>query len=75
MSIGSFIAIYFVIWWTTLFAVLPLGVRSQVESGDIAPGTEPGAPATTNVAKIIAINTVVAAVMFVMFYYFLLPLL
>jgi predicted secreted protein len=75
MSIGSFIAIYFVIWWTTLFAVLPLGVRSQVERGDVAPGTDPGAPATTNVGKIVAVNTVVAAVMFALFYYFLLPLL
>ena len=38
-------AIYFVIWWIVLFAVLPWGVRSQHESGDSAPGTDPGAPA------------------------------
>ena len=28
-----------------LFAVLPWGVRSQEESGEVAPGTDPGAPA------------------------------
>jgi predicted secreted protein len=31
-------------WFTVLFAVLPLGVRSQQETGDIAAGTDPGAP-------------------------------
>ncbi|MCZ8187779.1 MAG: DUF1467 family protein [Beijerinckiaceae bacterium] len=75
MSIGSGIAIYFVIWWTTLFAVLPLGVRSQVEAGEIAPGTEPGAPASTNIRKIVLVNSGVAAVVFLIFTYGLLPLL
>ncbi|MBM6595781.1 DUF1467 family protein [Microvirga pudoricolor] len=37
-------ALYFVIWWIALFAVLPFGVRSQHESGEIISGTEPGAP-------------------------------
>lgn len=75
MSIGSGIAIYFVIWWTTLFAVLPLGVRSQVEAGEIAPGTEPGAPASTNIRRIVLVNSGVAAVVFLIFTYGLLPLL
>lgn len=74
MSIGSAVAIYFVIWWTTLFVVLPLGVRSQIEAGEVSPGTDPGAPAKTSVMKIIAINTVVSAVGFALFYQFLLPL-
>ena len=37
--------LFFVIWWTTLFAVLPFGSRSQVEAGEVSAGTEPGAPA------------------------------
>jgi predicted secreted protein len=45
MSLATSIAIYFIIWWTVLFAVLPWGVRSQQESGAVAPGTDPGAPA------------------------------
>ncbi|WP_284177003.1 DUF1467 family protein [Rhabdaerophilum sp. SD176] len=75
MSMGSGIAIYFVIWWTTLFAVLPLGVRSQVEAGEVTPGTEPGAPASTNIRKIVLVNSCVAAVVFLIFTYLLLPLL
>jgi predicted secreted protein len=38
------IAIFFTIWFTVLFAVLPFGVRSQQETGDYVPGTDPGAP-------------------------------
>jgi predicted secreted protein len=29
MSLATAIAIYFIIWWVVLFAVLPWGVRSQ----------------------------------------------
>ncbi|KAF0231134.1 MAG: hypothetical protein FD175_1003 [Beijerinckiaceae bacterium] len=74
MSIGSSVAIFFVIWWTTLFAVLPLGVRSQLEAGDVSPGSDPGAPAKTRFLRIVLINTVVAIVCFVIFQQFLLPL-
>ena len=45
MRVGTVIAIYFLVWWLVLFAVLPFGVRSQHEGGDIPPGTDPGAPA------------------------------
>ena len=44
LSIAGALSLYFVIWWTLLFAMLPFGVRSQAEHGDIAEGTEPGAP-------------------------------
>jgi predicted secreted protein len=42
MAISTAIAIYFLIWWIVLFAVLPWGVRAQGEDG--AAGTDPGAP-------------------------------
>ena len=42
MAVATAIAIYFLIWWIMLFAVLPWGVRVQGEEG--APGTDPGAP-------------------------------
>lgn len=74
MSIGSAVAIYFVIWWTTLFVVLPFGIRSQAEAGKISPGSDPGAPAVTRIARIVLANSLVAALCFAAFYYFLLPL-
>ena len=37
--------IYLTIWWTVLFAVLPLGVRSHAEEGIAVPGGgDPGSP-------------------------------
>jgi predicted secreted protein len=44
LRVSGAIALYFVIWWTVLFAVLPFGVRSQHESGEVVAGSEPGAP-------------------------------
>jgi predicted secreted protein len=29
MSTSTLIAVYFLIWWVTLFAILPWGVRNQ----------------------------------------------
>jgi predicted secreted protein len=49
-----------------LFAVLPFGVRTQQEEGSIVPGTPESAPAKTpRVWRIIAINTAVSTVIFV----------
>ena len=69
MAIGSAIAIYFVVWWVTLFAVLPFGVRSQAEAGVVVPGSDPGAPALTKVARIVLINTAVSFVIFLVFWF------
>lgn len=44
MTWTTLAAIYFVMWWVVLFAVLPWGVRSQHEQGDFPSGTDPGAP-------------------------------
>lgn len=44
MSLFSLIAIYFVVWWVVLFAVLPWGTRTQAEEGDIVLGSAHSAP-------------------------------
>lgn len=64
MSVTLAIALYFVIWWTTLFAVLPLGVRTQGEEGVIVPGTPESAPAKPRLLRIAIINTIVASLVF-----------
>ena len=68
MSATTMVAIYFLIWWVTLFAVLPWGVRSQQESGDYAAGTDPGAPTMARMARKLMWTTVVATVIFALFY-------
>jgi predicted secreted protein len=44
MSLPLAIGLYFVIWWTVLFAILPIGVRTQAEANDVVPGSAPSAP-------------------------------
>ena len=64
MSLTTALAIYFVIWWIVLFAVLPWGVRSQQESGTVAPGTDPGAPAIPRLKQKVIWTTVAATIVF-----------
>ena len=64
MSLTTAVAIYFIVWWTVLFAVQPWGVRSQIESGAVAPGTDPGAPAMPRLWHKLAWTTLVASMVF-----------
>ena len=64
MSLATAIAIYFIIWWVVLFVVLPWGVRSQEEGGDVVSGSDPGAPAIPRLWWKLVWTTVVAAVVF-----------
>jgi predicted secreted protein len=68
MSVTTAIAIYFLIWWLTLFAVLPFGVRSQHEGGDMVPGSDPGAPIIPRVLWKLFWTTIVAGVIFAILY-------
>ena len=64
MSLTLGLALYFIIWWTVLFAVLPIGVRTQGEEGTVVPGTPESAPAAPRLLGILALNSVVAAAVF-----------
>jgi predicted secreted protein len=68
MELVLAIAIYVFIWWITLFAVLPFGVRTQHEDGSVVPGTPESAPAKQQMARIFLINTVVATIVFAIVY-------
>ena len=59
MQISTAIAIYFLIWWIVLFAVLPWGVRAQGEEA-APPGTDPGAPVVPRLRAKLIWTTVVA---------------
>jgi predicted secreted protein len=67
VSIFTALAIYFVIWWVVLFTVLPWGVRSQHEDGEMTPGTDPGAPVLTNLKLKLVWTTIVATLVFSVF--------
>ena len=59
------LAIYFTMWWIVLFAILPLGVRSQHENEDGRPlGTDPGAPIAPKLLMKAGLTTLVSAILF-----------
>lgn len=60
------IAIYFTTWWIVLFAVLPFGVRSQAESRDVVPGSDPGAPSLPRLAVKALWTTGLSALVFLL---------
>ena len=65
MPVTTAIAIFFLIWWVVLFAVLPFGVRSQhEEEGDMAPGTDPGAPTIPRLGQKLLWTTLVSVAIF-----------
>lgn len=65
MSWTTAVAIYFIIWWVVLFAVLPFGVRSHAEAGtDVEAGHDPGAPILPALWPKVIWTTVVSTVVF-----------
>lgn len=62
------LAVYFVIWWTVLFAILPFGMRSQADDNDIVLGTAHSAPTHFSALTKVAWTTVIALLVFAAFY-------
>jgi predicted secreted protein len=63
------IAIYFTIWWVSLFAVLPLGVRhDQINDDKSKDGLVASAPITHDLKKKLVMNSIVAAVLWLIVY-------
>ena len=64
MGIGTGIAIFLTIWWTVLFAILPLGTVSHAEAGiNKGDGGDPGAPVDPKLKKKFFTTTWIAAVL------------
>jgi predicted secreted protein len=56
------VAVYVVLWWVVLFAVLPWGVRP---AEDLPPGADKGAPARPRMVLKAAVTTIIAATLWV----------
>jgi predicted secreted protein len=65
LTVAGAVGLYFVLWWTLLFAVLPIRIRTQAEVGDITDGTEPGAPASPALRERAIWTTIAAGIVFV----------
>ena len=63
------IGIYWVVWWITLFAVLPFGVKTQQEEESIVPGTTESAPHRSLIWKKLLATTLVSCAVFAAIYW------
>jgi predicted secreted protein len=60
MTITAALVLFAVLWFVTLFVVLPIGLRTQDEEGEIAPGTPASAPAAPELRRKFFWVTVIA---------------
>ncbi len=60
MSIMSAIALYAVIWFMTLFLILPFRVTTQGEAGEVVPGTPSSAPSDVQMWRKVKLVTFIA---------------
>jgi predicted secreted protein len=64
MQLFSYFAVYFIVWWMTLFAILPLGLKTQAEAEEVVPGTVESAPARFRGRRVVLLTTIVSALIY-----------
>ena len=68
MSIALGVTAFALLWWLSLFLVLPWGIRSQDEDESVVPGSAPSAPSSPMIWRKLAATTGVAAVLWLGLY-------
>jgi predicted secreted protein len=69
MNWFSLVAIYFVVWWLVLFAVLPFGVRTQAEEGDTVLGSTASAPVRPMLGRKAIATSIISAIVVAGFWF------
>jgi predicted secreted protein len=60
-EIVFYVSVFLVIWWTVLFAVLPIGVQSHHEAGlEVPGGGDPASPVDPKLKKKFVTTTWIA---------------
>ncbi len=66
----SGLVVYLIIWWLVFFMVLPFGIVTPEEAGEEpTPGAPASAPVRPRVALKAGITTLIAAVLWGVYYY------
>jgi predicted secreted protein len=65
MTLFSGFVLYAVLWFLTLFVVLPLRLTTQGEAGQIVPGTPESAPHDPQMRQRLKITTAISLVLWV----------
>lgn len=69
MSWVSGVAVFFIIWWTVLFAALPFGLKTQDDNEDVTLGTVSSAPGRPHMLKAVIRTTIISLIIFGGLYY------
>lgn len=72
VGIVNGVVVFLLIWWLVLFTMLPIGVTSQQEDGDVVAGSEPGAPSRPNLAKKLWWTTSITSVVWIAYFFLML---
>lgn len=62
------VVVFLIVWWVVIFAMLPIGVTSQHEDGDIVAGSEPGAPTAPMLMKKAWWTTIATSCIWIVYY-------
>ena len=68
MSFISLFAIFFIVWWVTLFAILPVGVTTSGAFDERSHGTEGSAPDNPRLGLKMLLTTLIACAIVGLFY-------
>ena len=58
----AIVGIYFILWWLIMFAVMPFGMHTQEEEGEVVLGTARSAPVRPNLMKKAIATTIVTTI-------------
>ncbi|HAQ33787.1 MAG: hypothetical protein CMF74_16535 [Maricaulis sp.] len=62
------LVVFLITWWIVVFMILPIGIRSQQETGEMVQGTDPGAPSVANLKRKAWQTTVAASVIWLVLF-------
>jgi predicted secreted protein len=66
MNAVSAVVVFILVWWCTLFCILPIGLATEHE--EEGPLKGPGAPKHVNMKQKLILTTAVSAVIWLLFY-------
>lgn len=64
MNLVLGLTIFFVCWWIVLFTILPFGVTTQKDTGEVSPGTAESAPVAPRLIPKLIATTIVTGIIF-----------
>jgi predicted secreted protein len=64
LTVFGAVALYFVVWWTLLFVILPIRNQAETDPDRVVPGQDPGAPASPRLREKALWTTALASVVF-----------